>query len=402
MSAEMNAVDVVSSERSNPAKDTISLVIFIDALGWEVLRDRKFLESELPHRRKLRSVFGFSSACVPSILTGRNPRDHGHWSYFYYSPETSPFRVLKPLALLPAALTERGRVRHLISKIVGRLMRFTGYFQLYNLPFRHAGLFDHCEKSDIFKPGGMNNGENIFDVLERHNVSYHVSNWRDGETDNLEACEKALAEEDIQLAFLYMASMDGLLHQVGKDSSDVDTKLDWYEQQLRRTLSIAKKHYQDVRVFICSDHGMATVDRNVDLMSRIESLPLKFGKDYVAVYDSTMARFWFMKDAARQAITEELNLLTCGKILSASELQELGCDFTGNQFGETIFLLDPGTIIVPSHMGLNSITGMHGYHPDHEDSDAALLSNVKPTVEVENITDIFRLMQAEVGLPTAA
>jgi predicted AlkP superfamily pyrophosphatase or phosphodiesterase len=248
----------------------------------------------------------------------------------------------------------------------------------------------------------MNNGENIFDVLQQHAVPYHVSNWRDGETDNLKACEKAMAEEDIRLAFLYMASMDGLLHQVGKDSGDVDTKLDWYEQQLRRTLSIAKKHYQDVRVFICSDHGMATVDRNVDLMSRIESLPLKFGKDYVAVYDSTMARFWFMNDAARQAITEQLNLLECGKILSASELQDLGCDFEGNQFGETIFLLDPGAIIVPSHMGLNSITGMHGYHPDHEDSDAALLSNVKPDVAVENITDIFRLMQAEVGLSTAA
>ena len=62
----------------------------------------------------------------------------------------------------------------------------------------------------------MNNGENIFDLLEQHAVPYHVSNWRDGETDNLRACEKAMAEEDIRLAFLYMASMDGLLHQVGK------------------------------------------------------------------------------------------------------------------------------------------------------------------------------------------
>ena len=402
MSARPAILDGASAAGSHPVKDTLSLVIFIDALGWEVLRNRKFLEAELPHRKKLRSVFGFSSACVPSILTGKHPRDHGHWSYFYYSPETSPFRALKSLALLPAALTERGRVRHLISKAVGRIMRFTGYFQLYNLPFRHAGLFDHCEKSDIFKPGGMNNGENIFDVLEQHAVPYHVSNWRDGETDNLKACEKAMAEEDIQLAFLYMASMDGLLHQVGKDSGEVDTKLEWYEQQLRQTLSIAKNHYKDVRVFICSDHGMATVHSNIDLMSQIESMPLKFGKDYVAVYDSTMARFWFRNDAAKQAITKELNQLECGKILSAAELRDLGCDFEGNQFGETIFLLDPGTLIVPSHMGLNSITGMHGYHPDHEDSDAALLSNVNPAVPVENITDIFRLMQAEVGLQTAA
>lgn len=398
MNAERwEAIDYSTKSEEQPGR-CLSLVIFIDALGWEILKGRKFLESELPHRRKLRSVFGFSSACVPSILTGKNPRDHGHWSYFYYSPATSPFGLLRLLAMLPSALTERGRVRHLISKIVGRLMKFTGYFQLYNLPFRHAGLFDHCEKKDIFKPGGMNHGENIFDFLEHHQVPYHVSNWRDGETDNLESCEKAVAEGNIRLAFLYMASMDGLLHQVGKDSSDVDVKLAWYEEQLRRTLAVARQHYEEVRVFICSDHGMATVDRDVNLMARIESLPWRFGKDYVAVYDSTMARFWFMNEDARRAITAQLTTLDCGKVLDREELVALGCDFEGNQFGEVIFLLNPGSIIVPSHMGRTSITGMHGYHPDHEDSDAALLSNVEPTVKVESITDIYRLMQAESGL----
>ena len=387
---------------SKSRNDVISLVVFIDALGWEVLRNRSFLEEDLPLRRKLRSVFGFSSACVPSILTGNQPQDHGHWSYFYYAPETSPFGWLRPFALLPSGVTERGRVRHLISKWVGRLMRFTGYFQLYNLPFRHAGLFDHCEKKDIFKPGGMNRGDNIFDVLERNGVPYHVSNWRAGEPENLEACEKALTEQEVRLAFLYMASMDGLLHEVGKDSERVDEKLAWYEDRMRRILAVARSHYREVRVFICSDHGMATVDRHVDLMSVIEALPLKFGRDYAAVYDSTMARFWFRNDRARQMVTEALGSLDCGRILVDSELEALGCAFDGQQFGECIFLLQPGAIVLPSHMGRTPITGMHGYHPDHEDSDAALLSNVDPRVPVEDITDVFRLMKAEVGLTAAA
>jgi predicted AlkP superfamily pyrophosphatase or phosphodiesterase len=385
-----------------PTKDTISLVVFIDALGWEVLKGRSFLEDELPLRKKLRSVFGFSSACVPSILTGRQPQDLGHWSYFFYSPSTSPFRKLKALSLLPAALAERGRFRHLVSKWIGRALKFTGYFQLYNLPFRHAGLFDHCEKNDIFKPGGMNQGDNIFDVLERSGIPYHVSDWRQGESENLAACEKALAEDDIELAFLYMAAMDGLLHQVGKDSGQVDEKLTWYEHNLRRTLDIARTHYREVRVFVCSDHGMATVDRNIDLMSRIDALPLQFGTDYVAVYDSTMARFWFLDEHARQAVTRELEATDCGRILDEAELRDLGCAFENNQFGDCIFLLDPGAIILPSHMGRSPITGMHGYHPDHEDSDAALLSNVEPRVPVNGIPDIFRLMQSEVGLPATA
>ena len=174
--------------QTQPSKKTLSMVIFIDALGWEVLKGRKFLEEEMPYRKKLRSVFGFSSACVPSILTGRTPDQHMHWSYFFYSKATSPFRALRALSWFPSALTERGRVRHLISRVVGKLMGFTGYFQLYNLPFKHADLFDHCEKKNIFKAGGMNRGENIFDLLEDNNVPYHVSDWHDGEEYNLQAC----------------------------------------------------------------------------------------------------------------------------------------------------------------------------------------------------------------------
>ena len=83
--------------------------------------------------------------------------------------------------------------------------------------------------------------------------------------------------------------------------------------------------------------------------------------------------------------------------LSDDELVALGCDFDGQQYGELIYLLDAGVIIVPSHMGTKPITGMHGYHPDHPDSDASLLSNVPPPVRSECITDVFHLMRAEAG-----
>ena len=129
-----------------------------------------------------------------------------------------------------------------------------------------------------------------------------------------------------------MAYREGVLHQVGKDSGDGDTKVDWYEQQLRRTLSIAKNHYEDVRVFICSDHGMATVDSNIDLMSQIESLPLKFGKDYVALYDSTIARFCFRTDTPRQALPQHLHQLPCVTLLSPAYLRDLRSALPRNHF----------------------------------------------------------------------
>ena len=237
--------------------DKVSIVVFIDALGWEVLRNRRFLEEELPFRSKLRSVFGFSSACVPSILTGNQPRDHGHWSFFYHTRERSPFRPLRLLRWLPGSLADRGRVRNWISKLVKRAYGFQGYFQLYNMPFRLIDRFDYCEKRDLFRPGGMNKGESIFDRLERSGTKYHCSDWRQGEDANLESLKTSLTEGEISFAFLYMASMDALLHQVGKSSDQVDAKLEWYEQRLRELMALAREHYGEVRLFVCSDHGFS-------------------------------------------------------------------------------------------------------------------------------------------------
>jgi len=260
----------------------LSMVIFIDALGWEVLRERNFLENELPYRRKLRSVFGFSSACVPSILTGLMPRDHKHWSFFYYSPKTSPFKPLRALGLLPSSIVNRGRVRNMISRLVKKIYGYTGYFQLYNVPFKYINLFDYCEKNDLFVPGGMNQGKNIFDHLQQAGRTYHVSNWREPEEVNLEAVKTDMRKGEVSFALLYMASMDALLHMVGKESKQVDEKLKWYENEIRELLKVARQNYDNVRLFICSDHGMATVHTHTDLMSKVEALDLKFGSDYVA------------------------------------------------------------------------------------------------------------------------
>ncbi len=373
----------------------VSIVVFIDALGWEVLNGRRFLEEELPYRRKLRSVLGFSSACVPSILTGRRPQDHHHWSFFFHEPDRSPFKALRWMRFLPKWISERGRVRNVISRIVQRFHGYKGYFQLYNMPFEHIHLFDYCEKRDLFKPGGINRGGSIFDDLHATGTKYHVSDWRESEDLNLQSLKNELEEGGIQFAFLYLADMDGLLHRVGKASEQVDAKLEWYETALRDVLVSARCSYDEVHLHVCSDHGMATVHSTIDIMSEVERLGFVFGRDYIATYDSTMARFWFLSEDTDTAVRSLLETIPQGRILEKSELADLGCDFERDRFGELIFLTNPGILIVPSHMGHKPITGMHGYHPDDPDSDASLLSNVTPPGDPQCITDLYGLMQAE-------
>ena len=51
---------------------------------------------------------------------------------------------------------------------------------------------------------------------------------------------------------------------------------------------------------------MCIRDRHCDLAAEVESTGLGTPEDYLAVYDSTMARFWFFSDDARKKITERL------------------------------------------------------------------------------------------------
>ncbi len=71
----------------------ISLFVFIDALGWELLKRHSFLDDILITKEPLGTIFGYSSTCDPTIITGKLPRYHGHFSFFYFNPEGSPFNT---------------------------------------------------------------------------------------------------------------------------------------------------------------------------------------------------------------------------------------------------------------------------------------------------------------------
>lgn len=367
-----------------------SLFIFIDSLGWDIIKKRPFLDDIIQTRLPLKTPLGYSSAAVPTILSGRVPSEHGHWSFFYYSPQSSPFNFLRWLSFLPKAITERGRFRHYLSKVTQKLLGYKGYFQLYNAPLKYLHLFDYCEKKDLFKPNGFNQGQGIFDVLHERKIPYHVSNWRKPEQENLETAMREVIRDDIPFAFIYLAELDGLLHTLGTEHPKIGEKIQWYEEKIRELYEAAGGNDR-VNLYVFSDHGQADIHSTIDLMAAIEDLGLTFGKDYVAFYDSTLARFWFLHPRARGKIHSILHDMSDGRILSDTELEEFGAYWQDGKFGELIFLTNPGVMIVPSHMGQKPLAGMHGYSPDDSSADAIFLSNIVIESPLKNISNIYSL-----------
>lgn len=382
-------------------KSPLTLCVFIDALGWELVRNRPFLDDLLTTRAPLETVFGYSCTCCPTILTGKMPREHGHLSFFSYAPQRSPFTDLGFLARLPRTLTRRGRVRRLLSRWVARRKGFTGYFQLYNVPFDRLHLFDYLEKKDIYEPDGLIYGTpTIFDWLRQIRVPYFVSDWRASEERNLQALVEALDGGRLRFAYLYLASLDALLHAHGTRADVVARHISWYETQLHRIVAHARR-WHDVRLLVFSDHGMSDIVEQCDLIGRIERLGLTFGKDYAAMYDSTMARFWFLESRARDAIGEVLRAEPRGRIVSDAELADWQVDFPDHRYGDLFFLLDPGVLLCPSYMGETPLAGMHGYQPDDPHAMATFATNVSPAPQPHRLDDLFSTMRDDVlaGLP---
>jgi len=383
-------------------KALLPLFVFVDACGWEIIRNDPFVREVAPNRKRLTSVFGYSSACVPSILSGRWPNAHGNWSYFIYDPKNSPFGFLRPLRWLPRPLTSRRIFRRWLSKFLRQRLRFRGYFDLYNIPFEHISLFDFSEKKSPLQPGGMNLGANIFDYLEERQVAYHVSAPQKEEETNLAALLQDIRSERIDFAFLYWPGLDGLLHRVGNQSPEISPKLRNYEKWISTLLSVARKHYEEVRLYVFSDHGMANCDEMLDLKAQVDRLPLRMPQDYAVLFDSTMARFWFFSEKARQLIPKLLQSVPQGRVIPDSELAALGALFPDRRFGELIFLVKEGVLIVPSHMGERPIRAMHGYHPGDQHSYAVLCTNQTDIPEdIQAIPDMFRLMTRDAELANA-
>jgi hypothetical protein len=370
----------------------LAIAMFIDACGWDVVSARPWWLKQLEHRQAARSVFGFSSACIPAILTGRPPSSNDHWSSFRYSPSTSPFSALRALDLFPPAVVDRGRVRRWISKAIASAYGFTGYFQIYNVPFSALPLFDYAEKKDLFNPGGINSGTSVIDELVERKIPYHRSNWRKSERANLASLGEAVEQGATRFAFLYTAGLDALMHEHSRNSRHVDARLHWYESQLQGVLNAARRKYDDVQVAVFSDHGMATVTRVVDLMPRVERLGLRFGKDYAAIFDSTMVRFWFLSPRAEELIRNALVDGNDGTWVQEEKLKAYGTYWPDHRFGDAIYALEPGVLLSPSHMGRSPMAGMHGYRPEDPDSDSALLASFVPKTPVSEIRDYYGLM----------
>jgi hypothetical protein len=381
----------------------IVVVALIDALGWKCIEGREFLTEILPHRGPLKTVLGYSSAAIPTLLTGLPPAEHGHWNLFYHDPEGSPFGWLTPLRFLPDSLLNN-RVSRKIIKELGRRVLGLGPLFECNLSPKILPQFNYVEKRDILAPGGIVNVPSILDEIAVQGIAYRVYSYRQlPDAQIVECAARDIAAGAASFFLLYLSEMDAFLHMHCTEREALAERLQWYEKKLMSVFRAARAADPGAIMAVVSDHGMTPVTRHFDLAQRIAGLTLKMLSDYLVVYDSTMARFWFFSERAKESIGDCLSNLSCGEILTDEDLRRLGVQFGDRRYGQLVFLLRPGWLFSQSNFNGHSWQprGMHGYDPADSFSDAIFLSDRFPSVPMRTIADIHPWLQTALGLRDA-
>jgi hypothetical protein len=238
----------------------------------------------------------------------------------------------------------------------------------------------------------------LFEDLMHNNVPFHLSDWRLGEEENLSAAQRDIASGEPRFAYIFLPQLDQLQQTEGTASRRVTDKLRWYEQQVRELIAVARQHYSTVTVSAFSDHGITNIRKECALMQIVNSLPLEFGKDYFAVYDATMARFWFLNREAERLIVDGLECHPDGQWLTDETLRRWGCDFPDRRYGDLFFLLKPGVLLNPSFQSRYRLAGVHGFDPSHEESLAFFATNEPKLQRPKGLEDLRRVLTQSVGL----
>ena len=378
----------------------ISLFVLVDALGWELVRTHNFLSDILPFRNAMETVLGFSSAAIPTILSGAMPESHGHWSLFKKARGLSCFTWTIPLLVLPRRLRENHRTRSFVSALTRRMYGISGYFCLYEVPVSMLHVLDYVERKDLWAPGGLSGCSSIFDRLAQSSVPYYSSGWTRSDEEKSQDSVEAISSGALDCCFLYLSELDATLHTYGLETRESKEALAAAGVRIRRLLSRAEKLYTTVDLFVFSDHGMTPVTDCRDLGADIASSGLE-KSGYRVFLDATMARFWTKEERERTKIESALGGFGCGRVLSEEDRKELGLRFRTNEYGDVIFVMDAGRLIVPSHVGGRALKAMHGFHPSDVHSRASFLSSKEINSPPRHIRDMFSLFvdRLELGVP---
>lgn len=345
------------------------ILYFSDGFAWDYVRDLGFMPGFWNQQTKLKTLLGYSSSIVPSLISGRLPRDTGVWTEYFMDP-SPPTRFAR---LVSRSLTASNLV-NILRLVAFRLARKLNRPAAHRLriPLQLAHLFRrHDMDYHRFPPVDMPVAT-LADIVAKSGLrlDFLFRRLRSNDAADASHIKSALSSADV--VFVYDSSLDAAGHQRGAEPANMGApiaRLGRFIEDVARGVELAGA---ELSIILFSDHGMTTIKEEVDLLAHLQHLEI--GKDYVPFLDSTFGRFWYPNPAAKEAVHNALRD-SPGQFLTQKEIREYGLDFNDTRYGEDIFVVDEGVVIHPNYIAPTFLRtrkypdrATHGYRPEYQSS----------------------------------
>ena len=335
-----------------------------------------------PHRRRLETILGFSSGALPTLFTGRLPSEHGRW--LMYRRARGARRALPRLRLAArccrrgcarswrlAAAAHRGWSRGAACAATSTSTRCRA----------SCSRSSTCaERDDIFAPGGLP-GDSLWDTLERRGVRWRGWNWRTPEAEALAALERALDERAPRTSCSATLPISTRCC-TGRARAARACASGWRATTpgSRGSRGAAARRGEALWLVAAlrPRHGGRARDRGRDGRAGAAAVR-RWPRDYVPFFDSTFARFWWRSAAARARGARRARGPRGGPLARRRRARARGgAASPARDYGEDMFLLDPGRADGALVHGLAPLAAMHGYDPAHPDMAGAAAASNRP------------------------
>ena len=362
-----------------------TLILYLDALGYRFIskENTPFLynygkENSLLRLKTLLAYTGIEH----TFITGELPSESGIWTGFVYKKNY----IGKILRFIP--------LPNSILSYPYALMNYylsgnTYLSKLYHIPRKFFGKFNSGTKHKIWKkdffqkrsfvyygwPFFVQNNKVKLDFIKR-NDEYKVKKFINSFNDNTD------------IYFIQLVDLDKTMHEFGTVNEDTIKELRRQDSYASIIVNEFKAKFPDSRVIIWSDHGFIDIKEEINIGEKIKNF-----KNIDYFLDSTIARFWFKSEKDREEIIRILSRIRHGKILDLKDKDKYNIPL-GKEFGEVIFVLEPGYLFVPNfHQGKIGCRGMHGYMPDKADLDGIFIINKKINKKEIELNEVLGLIE---------
>ena len=246
----------------------------------------------------------------------------------------------------------------LISQLFARTNRIKKYCDPCRIPFKYLHKFSYSSVMSFYPwEIGFLGNNTIFHQLENKDIKYFYHCIPDHRVKSDVVLNRFIKEynENFRYAFLFMGDLDSVGHIYGPESIERKNTLRLVDKRIEKIFNHAKSINENTDIVILGDHGMAQVEKTINIFGMLEAL-IKDGLDFDYFLDATMLRVWTKNKTAKNILFSKLNQID-GLIYMTSELKnKYNINYKHNYFWDECWQVEEGYMIHPNFFGADTPT----------------------------------------------